>query len=148
MRSAWKRVAFAGVVCSPALMIVAGLATASEDAATLSSTEYKVTPEDAAKVSPEVAGEVAPDFTPEFLADPANFEVAKTVWETCGGCHGSRAYPGKAPKLRPKRYSPQFIFHQVTFGSKNGKMPPFGDAFTHEERMAVAAWVLSKDFAP
>ena len=149
MISAWRKIAIAGIVCSPAILVVGSLATAvaqgKQDTAAKS---YEVTPEDAERVSPEVAAEESPTFTEEFLNDPANFEVAKTIWETCGGCHGSRAYPGKAPKLRPKRYSPEFIFHQVTFGSKNGKMPPFGDVFAKEERMAVAAWVLSKDFEP
>jgi len=143
-----RKLAFVGVVCSPAILVVAGLANAAVDAATMASTTYEVTPEDAERVSPEIAAEAAPDFTPEFLADPANIEIGKTVWQTCGGCHGARAYPGKAPKLRPKLYSPQFVFHQATFGSKNGKMPPFGDVFTREERMGVAAWVLSKEFAP
>ena len=146
MMSAWRKIAIAGVICSPAILVVGSIATAVAQSASETSAEtYEVTPEDAERVSPEVAAEEPPVFTEEFLNDPANFEIAKTVWETCGGCHGSQAYPGKAPKLRPKRYSPQFVFHQATFGSK---MPPFGDAFTREERMAVAAWVLSKDFAP
>ncbi len=148
MKSAWRKIALAGVVCSPAILIVAGLATAVAQNTDKKAETYAVTPEEAEMVSPEVAAEEPPVFTEEFLNDPANFEIAKTVWETCGGCHGSRAYPGKAPKLRPKLYSPQFVFHQATFGSKNGKMPPFGVVFTKEERMAVAAWVISKDFAP
>ena len=149
MMSSWRKIAFAGIVCSPAILIVGSLATAvaQSDSPRMAKT-FEVTPEEAERVSPEVAAEEPPAFTEEFLKDPANFEVAKTIWETCGGCHGSRAYPGKAPKLRPKLYSPEFVFHQMTFGSKNGKMPPFGDVFTHEERMATAAWILSKDFAP
>ena len=107
-----------------------------------------MTPEDAERVSPEVAAEEWPAFTEEFLNDPANFEAGKAVWETCAGCHGSRAYPGKAPKLVRSSIRSHFVFHQVTFGSKNGKMPPFGEVFTKEERMAVVSWVLSKDFAP
>ena len=147
--SVWRKIAVAGVVCSPAILVVGALATAvAQGKPDTAAESYEVTPEDTERVSPEVAGEEPPDFTEEFLNDPANFEIAKTIWETCGGCHGSRAYPGKAPKLRPKRYSPQFVFHQVSFGSKNGKMPPFGDVFTKEERMAVVAWVLSKDFDP
>lgn len=149
MMSSWRKIAIAGLVCSPAILMVAGLATAvAQSAAEKKSETYEVTPEDAERVSPEVAAEPPPEFTDEFMNDPANFETAKMIWETCGGCHGSRAYPGKAPKLRPKTYSPQFVYHQVTFGSKNGKMPPFGDVFTVEERKAVAAWILSTDFAP
>jgi len=148
MMSAWRKIAMVGVVCSPAILVVGPLATAVAQNIDKKAESYEVTPEEAELVSPEVVAEEPPAFTEEFLNDPANFEIAKTVWETCGGCHGSRAYPGKAPKLRPKLYSPQFVFHQATFGSKNQKMPPFGDVFTKEERMAVAAWVLSKDFTP
>ena len=32
------------------------------------------------------------------------------------------AYPGKAPKLNPGTYTPDFIFDRVTYGF--GKMPP------------------------
>jgi len=159
--SAWRKLAVACVVCSPAMFVVGSLATAIEgetgDTATPRAAQGivlaqtlmeapELTPEQLEAVSPEVAAEEEPEFTEEFMADPANFEIAKTVWETCGGCHGSRAYPGKAPKLKPKRYTPGFVFHQSTFGGV--KMPPFGDVFTREERMAVAAWVLSKEFAP
>ena len=148
MISAWRTIAFFGLACAPAILIAGGLATAVAQSQDTAAESYEVTPEQAELVSPEVAAEEPPVFTEEYLKDPANYEAAKVVWETCAGCHGSKAYPGKAPKLRPKRYSPQFVFHQMTFGSKNGKMPPFGDVFTKEERMAVAAWVLSKDFAP
>jgi hypothetical protein len=148
MMYAWRKIAIAGIVCSPAMFVVGSLATAVAQNVDKKAETFEVTPEEAELVSPEVAAEEPPVFTEELLNDPANYEIAKTVWETCGGCHGSRAYPGKAPQLRPKLYSPQFVFHQATFGSKNQKMPPFGDVFTKEERMAVAAWVISKDFAP
>ncbi|MGH6924416.1 MAG: c-type cytochrome [Propylenella sp.] len=108
----------------------------------------ETTPADLERVSPEVGAEEPPAFSEEFLKDAKNVEMGKVVWETCAGCHGARAYPGKAPKLRPRRYTPEFVFHQATFGSKNGKMPPFGDAFTRDERMAVVSWVLSKQFTP
>ena len=147
MISACKPV-IVGVVCAAGILVMGGLATALAQKVDKKAKTFEVTPEEAEMVSPEVAAEEPPAFTDEFLNDPANFEIAKTVWGTCGGCHGSRAYPGKAPKLRPKLYSPEFIFHQATFGSKNGKMPPFGDVFTKEERMAVAAWVISTDFTP
>lgn len=146
--SAWRKIAFAGVVCSPAVLVVASFATAVETAYDpVAASAYEVTPEDAEKVSPEVAGEEPPLFTEEFMLDPANVAAGREVWQgTCAGCHGARAYPGKAPKLKPKKYTPGFVFHQATFGGK--KMPPFGDVFTREERMAVVTWVLSKDFAP
>ena len=162
--SVWRKFAFTCLVCSPAMSIVAGLASAVEtDSGSVGvsrvahevvlaqdavATEPHVTPEDAKRVSPEVAAEEWPAFTEEYMKDPANIEAGKVVWETCAGCHGSRAYPGKGPMLEPKKYTSDFVFHQATFGSKNGKMPPFGEVFTREERMAVVSWVLSKDFAP
>ncbi len=85
-------------------------------------------------------------FTEEFLADPAHQESGKVVWETCAGCHGARAYPGKAPKLNPKKYTPDFVFDRVTHGYK--KMPAWKDVFTKEERMDVVAYILSPDFSP
>ena len=84
--------------------------------------------------------------TLEYLNNPAHQEDGKVVWETCAGCHGARAYPGKAPKLRPKRYTPDFVFDRVTNGYK--KMPPWKDVFTKDERMAVVAYILSPDFKP
>ena len=85
-------------------------------------------------------------FTDEFLNDPAHQESGKVVWETCAGCHGARAYPGKAPRLNPKKYTPDFVFDRVTNGYK--KMPAWKDVFTKEERMDVVAYILSPDFTP
>ena len=95
----------------------------------------------------EAAEEETPaDFTEAFLNDPAHIEAGKVVWETCAGCHGARAYPGKAPKLKPKKYTPEFTFDRVTNGYK--KMPAWKDVFTKDERMDVVAWMLSDHFAP
>ncbi len=85
-------------------------------------------------------------FTEDFLADPVHQESGKVVWETCAGCHGARAYPGKAPKLRPKKYTPDFVFDRVTHGYK--KMPAWKDVFTKDERMDVVAYILSPNFTP
>ena len=101
-----------------------------------------------------VAAEDTPDtddgpatFTPEFLHDPHNIALGKEVWdEQCTHCHGSKAYPGKAPKLRPSKYKPDFVYRRVTKGFRG--MPPWEDVYDQEHRMAVVAYVLSKDFAP
>ena len=86
-------------------------------------------------------------FEEAFLSDPAVLETGRGVWEgTCRSCHGASAYPGKAPKLRPKKYTPEFVFDRVTNGYR--KMPAWKDVFTKEERMAVTAYVLSKKFSP
>ncbi len=103
------------------------------------------TTEEAASAGTE-ADETPAVFDEAFLNDPAHIAAGKEVWVTCGGCHGARAYPGKAPKLKPKRYTPDFVYDRVTHGVK--KMPAWKDVFTKEERMAVTAYVLSKDFTP
>ncbi|MEC5382485.1 cytochrome c [Aurantimonas sp. C2-6-R+9] len=92
------------------------------------------------------ADETPAVFDEAFLNDPTHIAVGKEVWVTCGGCHGARAYPGKAPKLKPKRYTPDFVYDRVTNGIK--KMPAWKDVFSKEERMAVTAYVLSNNFTP
>lgn len=90
-----------------------------------------------------------PEMTAEYLADPANIEVGKVIWqEQCQHCHGKNAYPGKAPKLKPKRYKsrPHFVWDRVTNGFR--KMPAWDEVYTPEERMGVVAYILSKSFSP
>ena len=73
--------------------------------------------------------------------------AGKEVWqEQCSLCHGKSAYPGKAPKLKPRRYKPEWVFKRVTDGFR--KMPAWKEVFTREERMAVTAFVMSKKFSP
>lgn len=91
--------------------------------------------------------ETPPVFTEAYLNDPANIEVGRGVWQQqCRHCHGHAAYPGKAPKLKPRRYTADFVYKRVTNGFR--KMPSWKEVFTREERMGVVAWVLSKDFSP
>lgn len=88
-----------------------------------------------------------PEFTEDFLKDPETLAVGQEVWEgTCRGCHGASAYPGKAPKLRPSRYDAEFVYDRVTYGFR--KMPAWEDVFSKEERMSVAAYVISRRFSP
>ena len=95
----------------------------------------------------EDAAEAPAHFTEDYLADPASIEVGKAIWEEqCRHCHGKSSYPGKAPKLKPKRYKPDFVFNRVTNGFR--KMPPWKDVYSREERMSVVAYVLSKGFSP
>ena len=93
------------------------------------------------------APEPAPEFTPAFLNDPANAQAGRVIWEEqCASCHGRKAYPGKAPKLQPKRYKPDFVWDRVTNGFRG--MPPWKDVYTPEERMQVVAWVMNRKFSP
>ena len=88
-----------------------------------------------------------PVFTKAILEDSNNFAIGKEIWvESCGLCHGAKAYPGKAPLLKPRRYKPDFVFRRVTKGFR--KMPAWEDVYTRDERIAIVAYILSKDFSP
>jgi mono/diheme cytochrome c family protein len=91
--------------------------------------------------------EPAPKFDSAYLSNKKNIDVGKDVWEQqCRHCHGKSAYPGKAPKLNPGQYTPDFVYDRVTYGF--GKMPPWKDVFTIEQRKAVTAYIKSDSFAP
>lgn len=91
--------------------------------------------------------EPVPEFTEAVLADPARIEAGREVWQDqCRHCHGKSAYPGKAPKLRPRRYKPDFVYDRVTNGFR--KMPPWKEVYSQDERISVVAYILSKEFAP
>ena len=96
-----------------------------------------------------IAAEAAapPEFTEAYLADPGNVSEGRDIWEQqCRHCHGKSAYPGKAPKLKPRKYKPSFVYKRVTNGFR--KMPAWKDVFTLEQRMAIVAYVMSKEFSP
>jgi mono/diheme cytochrome c family protein len=97
--------------------------------------------------TPPVAEEPPPKFEAAFLGNAANVDAGRAVWqEQCRHCHGNAAYPGKAPKLRPGTYTPDFIYDRVTYGFKG--MPPWKAIFSLEQRMAVVAYIKSGDFSP
>jgi mono/diheme cytochrome c family protein len=88
----------------------------------------------------------AVEFAKEYLDDPKNIELGKEVWfKRCKFCHGKTAYPGKAPALEPARYTPEFVYDRVTNGFRG--MPPWKHEFSDEERKAVVAYILSKEFS-
>lgn len=92
------------------------------------------------------AEDAEPEFTEAFLTDQENIELGHELFkQQCDGCHGSGAYPGKAPKLKPKRLSPEDIYAKVTYGF--GKMPPWEDTFTNHERAAITAYMKSPIFS-
>ena len=101
----------------------------------------------AGKASGEAPGKAAPAFTEAFLADPAAIDAGRGLWlDQCRHCHGRAAYPGKAPKLKPRRYKPDFVYDRVTNGFR--KMPAWGEIYTQEERMNLVAYIMSKSFSP
>jgi mono/diheme cytochrome c family protein len=91
--------------------------------------------------------EPMPTFDTAYLNNKENIEAGRNVWDQqCRHCHGSSAYPGKAPKLRPGTYTPEFVFDRVTYGFRG--MPPWKGIFTLEERKGVVAYIKSNTFSP
>jgi len=88
-----------------------------------------------------------PDLTEDYLANKEAITSGGELWgKQCRHCHGNSAYPGKAPKLKPATYKPEFVFSRITDGFK--KMPAWKSVFSLEERKALVAYVLSSEFSP
>lgn len=86
------------------------------------------------------------DLSPAFLEDPAHVKAGRKLWKQCRHCHGKAAYPGKAPKLKPKRYDAAFVYDRITYGFE--KMPPWKDVFDATQRAQLVAYILSNRFSP
>jgi len=87
-----------------------------------------------------------PPFPKEIVGDAAYEVEGKEVFgKICKFCHGKAAYPGKAPKLNPSRYTPEFVYDRVTNGFRG--MPAFKEQFSEKERQAVTAFIMSKGFS-
>ncbi len=83
----------------------------------------------------------------ELLRKPELIARGDAIWkEQCTHCHGSKAYPGKAPKLAPRRYTPEFVWDRVHNGFRG--MPPWKEVYSEEDIVAVVAYVLSDEFWP
>lgn len=92
------------------------------------------------------AEDAEPEFTEEFLTDQENIDLGHELFrQQCSRCHGKGSYPGKAPKLKPKKSAPEDIYAKVTYGF--GKMPPWEDTFTNHERAAITAYMKSPIFS-
>ena len=77
----------------------------------------------------EDAEEAPAVFTEAYLNDPANIEAGRALWEAqCRLCHDYAAYPGKAPKLKPRRYKAEFVFKRVTKGFR--EMPSWKEVYS------------------
>jgi cytochrome c2 len=95
----------------------------------------------------EEAPEPTPEFTDAILNDTSIIAAGGEIWGSqCRHCHGANAYPGKAPKLKPRKYKPDFVFDRVTNGFR--KMPSWKDVYSLDERIAIVAYVKSKKFSP
>ncbi len=98
-------------------------------------------------IATEGEKEPSPGFTQEYIDDINNQNAGKEIWkEQCAHCHGAKAYPGKAPKLKPRRYNPDYVWDRVSNGFR--KMPPWKDVYSKEERMQIVAFIMGKNFAP
>jgi mono/diheme cytochrome c family protein len=88
-----------------------------------------------------------PVFTEQFLNDPEVIAHGKELFVAeCRHCHGTSSYPGKAPKLKPKRLTADDVYLRMTYGWRT--MPAWEDVLSQDERMAVTAYVKSKHFSP
>ena len=93
------------------------------------------------------AVEPTPEFSKAVMQDPAYIESGKQVWDgQCRHCHGNSAYPGKAPKLKPSGYQPDFVYDRVTNGFR--KMPGWKTIFSEKQRVGVVTYIMSSDFSP
>ena len=85
-------------------------------------------------------------LTEAFMNDSANIEVGKEIFKKrCSRCHGQRAYPGKGPKLKPKKYTPKFVYKRITKGFRG--MPSWKRIYNEKQRKSLTAYILSKNFA-
>jgi mono/diheme cytochrome c family protein len=100
----------------------------------------------AAEAAPEKP-DPPPPLPRDLLADRTLIARGDEIWkEQCTHCHGSKAYPGKAPKLAPRRYTPEFVWDRVHNGFRG--MPGWKEVYSPEEVIAIVAYVLSDDFWP
>ena len=91
--------------------------------------------------------EPSPEFTDEFLNDAEHQAIGQQIWQKqCRHCHGRSAYPGKAPKLKPRRYKPDFVYDRVANGFR--KMPAWKGVYSQQELMSIVAYIMSKNFSP
>jgi mono/diheme cytochrome c family protein len=89
----------------------------------------------------------APELPLELLKNNDVIARGEKLWQDqCTHCHGAKAYPGKAPKLQPRLYKPEFVWDRTHNGFRG--MPPWKEVYKPEEIVALVAYVLSDDFFP
>ena len=98
-------------------------------------------------VAPEAPRDPPPPLPAAVLKDPKVIAGGEALWkENCAHCHGSKAYPGKAPKLQPTKYKAEFVWDRVHNGFKD--MPPWKELYSPDQVISLVAWVMSEDFWP
>jgi mono/diheme cytochrome c family protein len=104
-------------------------------------------PADSTAAAPTEPRDPPPPLPAGVLKDEKRIAEGNALWkEQCAHCHGSRAYPGKAPKLTPRRYKPEFVWDRIHNGFKD--MPAWKELYTPEQVIALVAYVLSDEFWP
>jgi mono/diheme cytochrome c family protein len=99
------------------------------------------------KEEAEPPRDLPPPLPAELLKNGDVIARGEKIWqEQCTHCHGSKAYPGKAPKLQPRLYKPEFVWDRTHNGFRG--MPPWKDVYKPEEIVALVAYVLSDEFFP
>ena len=99
------------------------------------------------KDEPEPPRDPPPSLPAQTLKDSKVIALGETLWqEQCTHCHGAKAYPGKAPKLQPRQYKPEFVWDRTHNGFR--QMPPWRDVYKPDEIIALVAYVMSDDFFP
>ncbi|MGI9435545.1 MAG: c-type cytochrome [Geminicoccaceae bacterium] len=85
-------------------------------------------------------------LTEAFMVDDENIELGRTLFQKrCKFCHGKGAYPGKAPKLKPKKLSSEQVYTRITYGFR--AMPGWEHEFDDHERMSLTAYIKSPIFS-
>ena len=84
-------------------------------------------------------------LTESFMTSADNIEAGRNIFkQRCSRCHGQRAYPGKGPKLKPKKYTPAFVYKRITKGFRG--MPSWKRIYNEKQRKSLTAYIMSKDF--
>ena len=98
-------------------------------------------------VSIKVNSQEKVQFTNKMMKNVESFSQGKQIWfDQCTHCHGYKVYPGKAPKLKPKRYKPEFVYKRITKGFR--KMPAWEEVYSLEERQSLVVYIMNKKFSP
>ena len=85
-------------------------------------------------------------LTEEFMTSDDNIELGRTLFQKrCKFCHGKGAYPGKAPKLKPKKLTSEQVYIRISYGFR--AMPGWEHEFDDHERMALTAYIKSPIFS-
>ena len=62
-----------------------------------------------------------------------------SYWSNARCAMAPKPIPGKAPKLQPHRYKPDFVWDRLHNGFRN--MPALKDLYSPEQEIAIVAYV-------